>query len=156
MRRKEFEVINKEIIDEILDEAHVVRLAFFDQEFPYIVPVNFGYEWIEERLFIYVHGARQGKKLSLLKANPKIGFEMDCRHKLITADEAAKYTYHYRSIIGQGIATILTDLERKRLALLKLMEHETKRMDFDLSDKQVLGTGLIQIEVTNFTAKERK
>ncbi|GGC84633.1 pyridoxamine 5'-phosphate oxidase family protein [Enterococcus wangshanyuanii] len=155
MRRKEFEVTEKDRFDEILAEAHVVRLAFFDQEFPYIVPVNFGYEWQEERLFLYVHGARQGKKLSLLKENPKIGFEMDCRHKLITADEASKYTYHYRSIIGQGVATILTDLERKRHALLKLMEHETKRMDFDIPDKQVLGTGLIQIEVKRFTAKER-
>jgi uncharacterized protein len=43
MRRKDREIQNREIIDEIISEAEVCRLGLSRDNHPYIVPVSFGY-----------------------------------------------------------------------------------------------------------------
>jgi len=59
MRRKEREITDQQIIDKILSESIICRLALYDEEFPYIVPMDFGYA--DNALFF--HCAREGKKL---------------------------------------------------------------------------------------------
>lgn len=44
MRRKNREVKDLKTIIEIIDRATTVRLGINDKEYPYIVPLSFGYE----------------------------------------------------------------------------------------------------------------
>ncbi len=153
MRRKEREITNHSDIKKILEKSHVCRLALFDETYPYVVPTNFGYEWQEEQLMLYIHGARQGKKLTLLQKNPHVGFEMDTNHELIIGDMACDYSFAYASIIGQAIAELTNSFELKTHALQKIMEHETGRNDFTFQEKHVQSTAIIILKVQNFTVK---
>lgn len=156
MRRKEREILELEKIKEIVEECHVVRLAMFDDPFPYIVPVNFGYQWQDELLILYIHGARQGKKVRLIGENAKIAVEMDCNHELIEAGTVAeKYSYAYQSLIGFGEAAVIQDLEEKKLALQLLMEHEVKHQNYNFPpDKMIAATGIIKVVLSSYSCKE--
>ena len=59
MRRKNREVKDLKTIIEIIDRATTVRLGINDKEYPYIVPLSFGYELDGEDIIIYFHGAKK-------------------------------------------------------------------------------------------------
>ena len=77
MRRKEREVTNSEEIRKVLGECKVCRLGMIADGKPYIVPMNMGCDYDGEKLIIYFHCAREGKKLGLLRESAKVGFDMD-------------------------------------------------------------------------------
>ena len=54
----------------IVDKAKILRLGLFDKEYPYVVPLHYGYEYAESRLFFYMHSAKEGHKLAVLAIDP--------------------------------------------------------------------------------------
>ena len=62
MRRKDREIKDRQEILEVMKRCDVCRLALHDEEFPYIVPVNFGMEVMDGEITLYFHGATEGKK----------------------------------------------------------------------------------------------
>lgn len=59
---------------DILDHTDVICLATNNGDFPYIVPINFGYELTSNnQLIFYIHAA----KVELLKQNPLLSFELE-------------------------------------------------------------------------------
>ena len=46
---------------------------------PYIVPLNYGYEYADGELTFYFHSAKEGRKLEILKKNPTVCLELDGR-----------------------------------------------------------------------------
>ncbi len=78
MTRREREVTDINEIKNILDTAKVLHLGLVDGDEPYVVPMNYGYTLEGEKLTVYLHGARRGRKLDLIRANPKVFFELDC------------------------------------------------------------------------------
>ena len=158
MRRRERQVTDLEKIKEVVEACQVVRIAFNGQEYPYIVPVNYGYKWEEEQLILYVHGATKGEKIDRLQADEKVAIEMDDKHALVEGGtKAASYSYAYESIIGFGKAELLSDLEEKRFALHALMDHAAKGMPFDeIPERMIERTGVIKITVTDYTMKQHQ
>jgi len=71
MFHPEREIRDRDIIKAILDMCEVIDIGFFDDEFPYILPVNFGYEF-EDDLVFYTHHALEGYKNTLVAKNPKV------------------------------------------------------------------------------------
>jgi len=71
MRHADREIRDKEIIKAILDMCDVINIGMFDEEYPYVLPVNFGYEY-EENLVFYMHHAVDGYKNRLVERNPKV------------------------------------------------------------------------------------
>ena len=59
---------------------------------------------------------------------------MDCEHTLIEANTPCAYGYEYACVMGNGKATILEHTEEKRLALSKLMWHQTGK-EFEISEQ---------------------
>lgn len=54
MRRKDREITDKNEIMDIIDRSKVIRIAFTGEEYPYVLPFNFGYEErTAECTFIY-------------------------------------------------------------------------------------------------------
>lgn len=158
MRRKEREVKDFSRIQEFVGKTDVVRIAFFDEKFPYIVPVNFAPIWQGETLVLYIHGAKEGKKVELLGKNPNVAIEMDGGHELIEGKRnAAAYSYTYQSLIGFGEAEVIETLTEKKRALEKLMAHTAPHAEFDeIPEKMLALTGIIKITVPQYTMKENK
>lgn len=82
MRNKLYEVTKFSEIADIIARCDTIRLAMFDEPYPYIVPLNFGEEINGEQIIFYIHTGYKGKKNELLNRNPNIAFEMDCNHEL--------------------------------------------------------------------------
>ena len=76
-RRHDREVTNTKDILDIIDACEVMRLGLADGLYPYIVPVNFAYQYKDGELFLYLHGASAGRKYELLRKNKCCTFEMD-------------------------------------------------------------------------------
>ena len=102
MRRADRQVTDKDEIIKILEKCEVCRLALAVDNIPYIVPMNYGYQYADGKLTLFFHSAKEGKKLGLIAQNPLACFELDCSHRLVEADEACKYTMEYESMIGTG------------------------------------------------------
>ena len=60
MRRSDREIIDEQELLQVISECDVCRLALNDEEVPYILPLNFGEEVSDGRLYLYFHGAAEG------------------------------------------------------------------------------------------------
>lgn len=154
MTRREREVTDTNKILEILDKAKVLHLGLVDGDEAYVVPMNYGYTYEDDKLTLYLHGARRGRKLDLIRQNPKVFFEMDCDIVPFEGDVACKYGITYSSIMGKGLAEIVEDPEEKMKALSVLMKTQTGK-DFEFNEKLVSVVAVIRIDVSEFTAKCR-
>lgn len=154
MTRREREVTDINEIIKILDKAKVLHLGLVDGDEAYVVPMNYGYTMEDGRLTLYLHGAKKGKKIDLMRANPKVFFEMDCDITPFEGEIACKYGITYSSIMGKGIAEIVEDVEEKKKALSILMKTQTQK-DFEFEDKMTAFVSIIRIDVSQYTAKHR-
>jgi nitroimidazol reductase NimA-like FMN-containing flavoprotein (pyridoxamine 5'-phosphate oxidase superfamily) len=156
MRRSDREVKGAAEIIKIIEKCDVCRLALSDGNVPYIVPMNFGYEYINEKLTLYFHGAKEGKKLKIIQSNPLACFEMDCSHKLIEAEEAAKYTMEYESVVGNGRINFCTGKTEIIKGLTRLMKTYAKDREFVFPDSVIESVAVFRLEVSEFTGKRLK
>lgn len=159
MPRKDREVTDINEIKAILHDSHVIHSGFRTEDYPYVVPTNFGYEFDDaNHLTLYMHGAPVGHKRDLIKQDGRMGFEIDDGGQLMTPEDPKENTpsFAYRSVMGYGDAELVDDPEIKRHALQLLLSHETgQSIDlFDISEKTIDYVGVIKVTVKNYTAKE--
>lgn len=154
MTRREQQVTDINEITEILEKSKVVHVGMIDGDEPYVVPMNYGYTFEDGKLTIYLHGARRGRKIDVLKANPKVFYEMCCDITPFEGEVACKYGITYASIMGRGMATLVEDVEEKKSALALLMKTQTGK-DFEFEDKLTTVVSIIRIDTLEFTAKKR-
>ena len=154
MTRREQQVTDINEIIEILDKSKVVHVGMIDGDEPYVVPMNYGYILEDGKPVIYLHGARRGRKIDAIKANPKVFYEMCCDITPFEGEVACKYGITYASIMGRGLATLVEDVEEKKKALSILMKTQTGK-DFQFEDKLTTVVSIIRIDTLEFTAKKR-
>ena len=154
MTRREKQVSDIGEICAILDRAKIVHVGMVDGDRPYVVPMNYGYTLIDGELTLYLHGARSGRKLDVLRANPKVFIEIDTDLVSFEGEVACKYGMSYSSVMGEGIAEIVEDSEGKKQALSVIMKTQTGK-DFEFDDKLVSVVTAIRIRVSEFSAKRR-
>lgn len=153
MRRNDREIKDFEEIVEVIKKCEICRLALNDEEYPYILPLNFGMQLENGKIVFYFHGATEGKKYELMARNNKASFEMDCSTKLVTILEDGNCTMEYESVIGQGTVEILPDGEKER-ALDILMKHYHKE-DFPYNKAVIPRTTVFKMTVDTCTGKRR-
>lgn len=154
MTKREREVTDINEIIRYLDAAKVLHLGLVDGDEPYVVPMNYGYTMEEGKLTLYLHGATRGRKLDVMRANPKVFFSLECDLQPFEGTVACKYGLAYASVMGRGIATIVEDVEEKKKGLSVLMKTQTGK-DFSFEDRLTTIVSVIRIDVLEFTAKRR-
>lgn len=155
MRRKEREVTDKKRLGEIIESCHCIRVGFIDNGHVYIVPVNFGYVCEDGKYTFYFHSAKEGRKMTLIKENPIVGFEMDTGYELKTAASACGHSAYFQSIIGEGKIGVVEDVEEKKKGLCAVMKHETGNGDWEFQDKMVQAVCVWKLTVSELTGKEQ-
>lgn len=148
MRRKDKEVMERQKLEAIIERALVLRIALFDEPYPYLAPVNFGY--CKGRF--YFHSAPEGKKLDLIKRNNKICFEVEADVALIKGDVPCKWSTKYASIIGFGRAHFIPDPDEKRRGLEIIFRHYAAG-PFEVPKSSLAHIAVIEIEVESMTGK---
>ena len=154
MTRRERQITDIEEIIGILDRAKIVHVGMVDGNRPYVVPMNYGYTMNDGKLALYLHGAPRGRKLDVLRANPNVFVEIDTDIVPFEGEVACKYGLCYSSVMGEGRAEIVEDVEEKKEALTLLMKTQTGG-DFKFEDKMVSVVSVIRIDVVEYTAKKR-
>jgi nitroimidazol reductase NimA-like FMN-containing flavoprotein (pyridoxamine 5'-phosphate oxidase superfamily) len=156
MKRVEKEIQNQEILEELLLGARICRIglgpvsAEMDRNgYPYVVPLHFAYSGGR----IYLHSAREGRKIDMLRRNPRVCVEIDEYLGLIPAEKACEYGSRYRSLIAFGRAQVVEAEEEKRQALRLLMDKYTGR-SFDFSNREVSSVGIIEIQLEEISGKQ--
>lgn len=118
------EIKSPQKIAEFLNSEHVGRVASTDKEgFPQIIPMNFVF--INEA--IYMHSYTRGEKLDNIRANPKVGFEVDREVEFLPSyfsspTDASQADTLYISVVIKGDGIIVNDMNEKTMALNALME----------------------------------
>ena len=156
MRRKDRQITEIEAIRAILDKAQVLHLAMIDGDRPYVVPLHYGYTLTDGRLTLYLHSAKEGRKLDVLQKNARVAFVLETDVSLVSGgDLPCKYGAAYASVMGEGRATILTDPVEKTDALTMLMKTQTGR-NFYITEAMTDTVAVLRIDVEAFTAKARQ
>lgn len=150
MRKANQEIKDKTILEEILKQAKICRLAMIDNGEPYILPFNFGYQ----NNCIYIHSAPEGKKIKLLKENSKVCFELEQESKLIKGDLACKWSTLYRSIVGYGNVEILSNFEEKCRGLDIIMKQHGAKEKMEYNKKEVDFIVILKLSITSMRGKQ--
>lgn len=153
MRRKDREVKDIQKIEQILKKARYLHLGMFDGEYPYIVPLHYGYIMEDKKLTFYVHCANEGHKLDCIRKNNRVFVEIDFGEKLVSSNVPCHYSAEYASIMCRGEAVILENEEDKCRALSVLMEVQTGKK-FEIGREMADAVSAIKINVDSYTAKE--
>ena len=134
MRSAKNEIVDREELHRILDEAMVMRLGMLDGERPYVVPLNFAREGDD----LWFHAAKAGHKLDCLRAAPAVCVEVDTFIRLRTGPRACDdWSSTYESVIGFGNAKIAEDAAEKLRGLRALMRNYSGREDWEFPDASV-------------------
>ncbi len=155
MRRKDREVTDWKEICEIINRCEVCSIAFFDEEYPYVIPMNFGTRLEEDQVTLYFHGARAGKKLELLEKNNHVAFEMNCSRRLVTGEKACQYSMEFESVCGHGIMELVEE-EEKEQAFTALMRQYAPTETFEYHPLHMKAISLLRLTVTEITGKRLK
>lgn len=148
MRRKDKEILDRNIIEQIIMHSDVCRLALSVDDRPYLVPLNFGYQ----DKYLYFHSAPRGKKINMIKQNSNVCFEMDCDIEIIKEKEACDWGTRYVSVIGYGRALLVYDYEEKIKALNIIMA-KYGSSPADYSRSKVEKIVVIKVMISEITGK---
>ena len=155
MRRKDREVTDTAAIRAILDKAQVVHLAMIDGDRPYVVPLHYGYTLENGVLTLYLHSAKEGRKLDVLQKNGRVAFVLETDVSSISGGEIpCKYGAAYASVMGEGKAVFLTDPAKKAAGLQILMKIQTGR-EFTITEAMTESVAVLRVDVETYSAKSR-
>lgn len=111
-------------LEAIIQKCDYCSLAMVDGDGnPYVVPMNFGYAGDH----IYFHSARQGKKIDILKENPRVCVSFSTDHELrwVNEEVACSWGMKYRSVLAYGEIEFIDDYDEKVEALKSIMKNYT-------------------------------
>ncbi|MDT8392897.1 MAG: pyridoxamine 5'-phosphate oxidase family protein [Bacteroidales bacterium] len=109
-------------LESIIQKCDYCSLAMVDRDgYPYVVPMNFGYAGDH----IYFHSARQGKKIDILKENPRVCVSFSTDHELrwVNEEVACSWGMKYRSVLAYGEIEFIDDYDGKLEALKTIMKN---------------------------------
>ncbi|RKP56206.1 pyridoxamine 5'-phosphate oxidase family protein [Cohnella endophytica] len=162
MRRKEFEVQDREQCESFLSEKHDGVLTFAGTDgWPKAVPLNYVYH----REAIYFHGSKNGEKMAGLALDPKAEFVVYQAHAFIPSYFTDPYlacpaTVFFRSVRIRGHVEQVTDPAEKASALHTLMgqmQPEGGHAPIDAEDERyassLKGVAVMRLDPLEMTGK---
>lgn len=149
IRRSEKAITNREDQWTIIQQAPVCRVAMCDGDQPYVLPLCFGICGD----VLYLHCATAGRKLEVLRCNPRVCVEFDIDHAVIPAEEPCQIGFRYRSVLAFGKATIVSD-EAERLRGLQAIVRHYADVTGDMPATSLTRTTVLRIEIDEMTGKQ--
>ncbi|MBN1533643.1 MAG: pyridoxamine 5'-phosphate oxidase family protein [Spirochaetes bacterium] len=148
MRRRDKQVLETQWIDEVLTRAQVVRIAMAAGDEPYLVPMHFAHR----DGTVYLHSAPQGKKIDMLRANPRVHIEATVDIEAVAGDKPCSFGTRYRSVMASGSARLLEGREEKREAL-ELISEKYAGSSGPMDDSSVDAVSVIAVSLDGATGK---
>ena len=150
MRRKDKEIKDSEIIEQLLSGSDICRIAMIDRNKPYMVPLNYGYAGNA----LYFHSASSGKKIDILRRDNRVCFEIEYYNEIIRDDIPCEWTAKYRSLIGYGTIEFITDHEEKKKGLDVIMAHYGKTGENTYKDNNIENIIILKLNIEEISGKQ--
>ena len=155
-----FEIKNKTIIKEVLNNAEYGTLAICNNNKPYSLPINF----VELNNEIYFHGSKKGRKIDILKNNQFASFSVVESYSMIQSyfssnDKlACPATQFFKSIIIDGEIKFVENYDEKVKVLSELMkklqkEGKYKPLSEEVYQKTINATKIYKLIPNEIKAK---
>ena len=156
MRRKDRQITDFDQIIGVMRRCEVCHVAFRGKEYPYVVPMNFGMEVDCGKVFLYFHGAMEGKKHCILRNDPKVAFVMERSHGVSSEQQKdpCQSTYYYESVMGTGVMESLEGMEKINALKLLSQRYRSEPDDFTFSAEQLQHTSVYKLSVQQLTGKQ--
>lgn len=139
----------------LLSRAEVCHLALVDRGEPYLVTMNFGFEWEEGFPTLYFHSALVGRKIDVVRVHPRVCFSVEGDHELVRGDRACDFGMRYTCLVGYGVVSILTDDTERKQGLDAVMRQYIGPGPFDYDPKMLAHTAVLKLTVTEMTGKRK-
>lgn len=154
MRRKDREITQRAQLLRVIEACDCCRVGFCTEDGVYIVPLNFGFEAGGDGDVLYFHGAKEGRKAELASQKPKVGFEMDAKHRLKEGELPCKYSFFYESVIGTGTIAPVEELTEKKRALSVIMAHYAPEKTWAFTDAQAGSIAVFRLDIAQMSGKK--
>ena len=106
MRRSERGVDDKAEIQRFLNQQTFGCLGLSKEKSPYVVPISYGYKWGtgDKNPTFYFHGAKEGRKISILEENANACFTVASSGRVINKDAGVpcSASIEFESVIAEG------------------------------------------------------
>ena len=156
MRRKEREITDINEKMSVIAKSKICRLGLSDNNYPYVIPLNYGYSYENEKLTLFFHSAKEGKKTTIIQNNNNACFEVDCETRLIEGEKPCNCSYEFKSVIGFWKVFYLETNDEKRKGLNYLMKHQTEReIKYNFTENELNNVDVYKMVVETFTGKQR-
>lgn len=152
MRKSNREITDFGQIIDLIKNINTIRIGINDSTYPYVVPVSFGFDIVENKINFYFHGATVGKKVELIAQNPNVCVEGDICHRFM--DTISSVTCLYESFIAFGKCEKLCGNDAI-YGLQKILDH-CGYANHTINPKALDITAVFKIEIQSITAKHRE
>ena len=141
-------------MEAVIARCQVCHLALASPDGrPYVVPLHFGYAPGPPPV-LYFHSARHGRKLDLLRQNPRCAFVIDRDLGLVTRPRACDWSTGYESVMGAGRIEIVTHPEERRAGLDRLMAQYGNHSP-SYSPEELARTVVLRLTVEEMSGKRK-
>ncbi len=149
-------ILGKEQIYDLLNKTETGSLGMLNKDgSPYVIPVHFVY--IDEK--IYIHGLPKGKKIDNINNDSRVSL---CVYNMISLlldeeEDPCDTNTEYESVVIMGNASIVSDLEVKKIALDEVIKKYTPHLTHkDIPTNMLKGTAVIELKINEITGKYYK
>jgi nitroimidazol reductase NimA-like FMN-containing flavoprotein (pyridoxamine 5'-phosphate oxidase superfamily) len=154
MRRTDRQVNDAAELELIISRSDVCRVAFADNNYPYIVTMNFGYSGGDHPCF-YFHCANTGKKLDMIRQNNFVCFELDTDHEIYEGENGCDWGMKFSSVIGYGRISVIVEKESRISGLDCVMSHYSERGGFSYNERVFGTTTVLRLDIEEMTGKRK-
>ncbi|KAF0092000.1 MAG: 5-nitroimidazole antibiotic resistance protein [Fusobacteria bacterium] len=153
MRRKDKEISEIDEVIKIIEDSKVMHLGLSNNNLPYVIPLNFGFQYDGNIIKIYFHSAKVGKKIDFINSNNKCAVEMTSYFELEKGETACQWSAFHKSIMIEGNIFLVENEEEIKNAMDLLM----KRYGFEgipiYEEKYLKAMAVYCIEVESISGK---
>jgi nitroimidazol reductase NimA-like FMN-containing flavoprotein (pyridoxamine 5'-phosphate oxidase superfamily) len=145
---------DRELVEQILDEALICHIGFVVDRQPYVIPTTHARRG--DRL--YVHGSAASRMLKTLQGGLPICATATLLDGLVMARSAFHHSMNYRSVVVLGVATEVSDPSEKRAALRAIVEHVARDRWAEVrppTEAELNATMVLSIPLQEVSAKIR-
>lgn len=148
-------VKDRELLCDMLDLSCYLTLALHDTPYPYIVPMNFGYDWEDgqEKPTFYLHMATQGYRLSLIEKDPHVALNVSVFHDRFGKTAYRNENHDYRSVNAFGRIVEIEDEQEAIHALGKICVQSGRPNVVRIPQGERVRMRLFKVEVDQITGK---
>ena len=142
---------NREEIDKIIHACKTCYLAMSDNDFPYVLPMNFALDGNS----VIMHSAQSGRMWETLKKNQNVCINWIIGEDLAWQDVKVGCSYRVKSksVLVEGKVEFVDDFDEKTRCMNLMMGQYSDR-EFKFSKPAIENVGIIKVAIKKISAKE--